>query len=315
MVSKMKSLVLTVLCSITLVSPCAASDWVEDDNTVHVYQDSNPIPQLPVMSSEEDSEPLQFNVEGSASAAISPALTLLQQVSAMEVSLLNRSFEDDGLLKRIERLEDKTNVSSTGNITERIGRLCDQIPISQKDISDAQQPAKNTFLDPPDVPWLNALGRGTRAAGRGLFSAGKSVNDTASSVLSSPEFWGLAVGLGAGIPLTIMANKSGGGMYPYGYGNPYGYGYSNLSPYYSNGYGFSPYGSTGTLLSGPGGSLFNPAFASDPGFQRVSGYTNKYGTYVQPYMRTRSDGNFYNNWSTRGNTNPFNGRRGYRWYP
>jgi hypothetical protein len=308
----MRSLILAVICSITLISPSIASDWVEDDEKVHVYQQPTAVPQLPVMPAEDDSEPILFDVDGSAVSTIAPAFTLPQQVSAMEVSLLNRLYDGDGLLKRIERLEDRANVESSGNITERIGRLREQIPISQSDISYAQQSQKNTFLNPADVPWLNALGRGTRAAGRGLLNIGKSVDSTASSVLSSPEFWGLAVGLGAGIPLAVMANKSGAGMYPYGFGSPYNYGYLNPSSVYSSPYGFSPYGNTGTLLSGPGGSLFNPSFASEPGFQKVSGYTNRYGTYVQPYMRTRSDGNFYNNWSTRGNINPFNGRRGYR---
>jgi len=310
----MKSLILAVICSIAVVTPSIASDWVEDDDTVHVYQEPTVVPQMPVTPSEEDSEPLLFDVEGSAAGSIAPTLTLPQQVSAMEVSLLNRKYDGDGLLKRIERLEDEAHIASIGNITERISRLRVQIPISQSDISDAQQVQTNTFLNPPEVPWLNALGRGTRAAGRGLLNVGKTMDSTASTVLSSPEFWGLAVGLGAGIPLAVMANKAGAGVYPYGFGNPYNFGYLGPSPVYSSPYGFSPYGNTGTLLSGPGGSLFNPSFASDPGFQRVSGYTNKYGTYVQPYMRTRSDGNPYNNWSTRGNINPINGRRGYRWY-
>lgn len=42
----------------------------------------------------------------------------------------------------------------------------------------------------------------------------------------------------------------------------------------------------------------------------VRGYTRKDGTYVSSYVRSRPDGNFYNNWSTVGNVNPYTGKRG-----
>ena len=42
----------------------------------------------------------------------------------------------------------------------------------------------------------------------------------------------------------------------------------------------------------------------------VKGYTKKDGTYVQPHYRSRPDGNVFNNWSTKGNTNPYTGKRG-----
>ena len=45
-------------------------------------------------------------------------------------------------------------------------------------------------------------------------------------------------------------------------------------------------------------------------------YTNPYyrqdGTYVQPHYQTNPNGNPYDNWSTRGNVNPFNGQPGTR---
>jgi hypothetical protein len=37
----------------------------------------------------------------------------------------------------------------------------------------------------------------------------------------------------------------------------------------------------------------------------VRGYTRKDGTYVRPHHRSAPDGNFSNNWSTRGNVNPY----------
>lgn len=43
---------------------------------------------------------------------------------------------------------------------------------------------------------------------------------------------------------------------------------------------------------------------------RVRGYTRKDGTYVQPHYRSRPDTSVLNNWSTRGNINPYTGAAG-----
>lgn len=42
----------------------------------------------------------------------------------------------------------------------------------------------------------------------------------------------------------------------------------------------------------------------------VRGYTRKDGRYVQPHYRSAPDGNPYNNWSTKGNVNPYTGKPG-----
>jgi len=42
----------------------------------------------------------------------------------------------------------------------------------------------------------------------------------------------------------------------------------------------------------------------------VRGYFRKDGTYVSPHCRSAPDGNFYNNWSTSGNINPYTGKEG-----
>lgn len=49
-----------------------------------------------------------------------------------------------------------------------------------------------------------------------------------------------------------------------------------------------------------------PAHADD----WVRGYYRSSGTYVQPHYRSGADGNFYNNWSTYPNVNPYTGRTG-----
>ncbi|ABP60020.1 hypothetical protein Ent638_1339 [Enterobacter sp. 638] len=47
----------------------------------------------------------------------------------------------------------------------------------------------------------------------------------------------------------------------------------------------------------------------------VNGYFRSNGTYVQPHYRSAPDHNFYNNWSTKGNTNPYTGKIGTKESP
>jgi hypothetical protein len=49
------------------------------------------------------------------------------------------------------------------------------------------------------------------------------------------------------------------------------------------------------------------AFAAD---EYTRGYTRKDGTYVQPHHSTPDNQNRYDNYSARGNTNPYTGERG-----
>jgi len=44
--------------------------------------------------------------------------------------------------------------------------------------------------------------------------------------------------------------------------------------------------------------------------QFINGYTRSNGTYVAPHMRSDPDGNPNNNWSTKGNVNPYTGQQG-----
>lgn len=53
--------------------------------------------------------------------------------------------------------------------------------------------------------------------------------------------------------------------------------------------------------------LVGSAFAE----QSVRGYTRKDGTYVPQHMRSSPDDDRSNNWSSRGNVNPYTGERGY----
>jgi hypothetical protein len=47
----------------------------------------------------------------------------------------------------------------------------------------------------------------------------------------------------------------------------------------------------------------------------VRGYYRKDGTYVRPHHRSDPDGNFWNNWSTKGNVNPYTGKPGTKTSP
>lgn len=46
--------------------------------------------------------------------------------------------------------------------------------------------------------------------------------------------------------------------------------------------------------------------------QTVRGYTRQNGTYVEPYHRSAPNGTTYDNYSTRGNVNPYTGAPGTR---
>lgn len=52
------------------------------------------------------------------------------------------------------------------------------------------------------------------------------------------------------------------------------------------------------------------ASAVEKSSHRVSGYTTRRGTTADSHRRTDPDRSTRNNWSTRGNTNPFTGKRG-----
>ena len=58
-------------------------------------------------------------------------------------------------------------------------------------------------------------------------------------------------------------------------------------------------------------TLASPALADT----FVNGHFRSDGTYVEPHYRSTPDGNFSNNWSTRGNVNPYTGQWGTRDYP
>jgi hypothetical protein len=53
-------------------------------------------------------------------------------------------------------------------------------------------------------------------------------------------------------------------------------------------------------------------FAQNP--VRISGYTNNYGTYVEPHYRTSPNSTVRDNYSYSGNVNPFTGSIGTKTY-
>lgn len=58
-----------------------------------------------------------------------------------------------------------------------------------------------------------------------------------------------------------------------------------------------------------------PGTGSKSSYTSVRGYTKKNGTYVAPSKRSTADHNFNNNWSTKGNKNPYTGKSGSRVQP
>jgi hypothetical protein len=49
---------------------------------------------------------------------------------------------------------------------------------------------------------------------------------------------------------------------------------------------------------------------SNPSTTSVHGYTKKDGTYVAGYKRTTENHSKFDNWSTKGNVNPYTGKAG-----
>ena len=56
--------------------------------------------------------------------------------------------------------------------------------------------------------------------------------------------------------------------------------------------------------------LASVSFCFAQGIQYVPGYYRSNGTYVPGYYRTAPNGTPWDNWSTRGNYNPYTGKPG-----
>ena len=60
-------------------------------------------------------------------------------------------------------------------------------------------------------------------------------------------------------------------------------------------------------------SLFSGGgYAAAQGVDYINPYTRRDGTYVPGHNRTMPNSTMSDNWTTRGNTNPYTGERGYR---
>jgi opacity protein-like surface antigen len=59
-----------------------------------------------------------------------------------------------------------------------------------------------------------------------------------------------------------------------------------------------------------GASLLVASIATVQAQEYVKGYVRSNGTYVAPHYRSSRDSSTLNNWSTRGNINPYQGLRG-----
>jgi len=62
-------------------------------------------------------------------------------------------------------------------------------------------------------------------------------------------------------------------------------------------------------------SSIGPGTGSNYSSHSVHGYVRKDGTSVAPHHRSNPDHNFYNNWSTKPNVNPYTGIEGTRLAP
>lgn len=58
--------------------------------------------------------------------------------------------------------------------------------------------------------------------------------------------------------------------------------------------------------------IYATAFSQTP--QYVNGYYRSNGTYVQGYYRTKANNTIRDNYSTKGNINPYTGQKGTKTY-
>jgi hypothetical protein len=86
----------------------------------------------------------------------------------------------------------------------------------------------------------------------------------------------------------------------------------NVNPYTGQTGTRSPYPSTPSI-STPSTPYSRPLpTPSLSGDTRVGGYVNKNGTYVAPHYQSPPDASKLNNYSTKGNVNPYTGKQGTR---
>jgi hypothetical protein len=66
----------------------------------------------------------------------------------------------------------------------------------------------------------------------------------------------------------------------------------------------------GSHSSSHSSSSHSSSRSHSSGDVHVRGYTKKDGTYVAPHYRSHPDKSYNNNWSVKGNTNPYTGKAG-----
>lgn len=69
-------------------------------------------------------------------------------------------------------------------------------------------------------------------------------------------------------------------------------------------------GSSSSFARDRGYGYRAPSYKSYSSSVRVRGHAKRSGRYVMPHRRSRSDGRKLNNWSTKGNVNPYTGKKG-----
>ncbi|HBF07295.1 MAG TPA: hypothetical protein DDW29_03520 [Gammaproteobacteria bacterium] len=57
-------------------------------------------------------------------------------------------------------------------------------------------------------------------------------------------------------------------------------------------------------------AFYGPLVLADGNDVAVDGYTRENGTYVEPHYRSEPNNTDRDNWSTKGNVNPYTGERG-----
>ena len=67
-----------------------------------------------------------------------------------------------------------------------------------------------------------------------------------------------------------------------------------------------------TFAKGGSHSAAAPGTGAKSSSTHIHGYVKRDGTHVESHERSKSDKNFENNWTTKGNENPVTGKDGSR---
>lgn len=183
-------IVVTIITLALAVQAVSASDWESDD--------LSPAPASPGYDATQLPPPGQ-------AIGLSPT----QKVALLESVVLGKTYDKDGLIERIKRLETTVYPNQDRSSQPLARRVDNLVAAIQPDLNAPAPPALNKsnanwLTSPAPIPWLNKIGRGVSKAGKGVLKVPQKSGEATSKVLTSPGFWAVTGGAAAVTGLYFM---------------------------------------------------------------------------------------------------------------